>query len=149
MKCYIVACFNSLLMTSVLVISLYGCSGHGGSDSPFTIPEGLHIVAAVYDAGDPANIDDNILTIYFSEEIDQSTLPITPLIDTALVITGVGEIYARAMQYSLANGFISKLEITLDSIAIEPVPGVTGIALAAGIITNTTGEAAEIGRPQP
>ena len=54
--------WQSVLLVSVMLLALVSCGGGDSTSSgngEDTI-QGLHIVAALYDEGDPTNIDDNL-----------------------------------------------------------------------------------------
>jgi len=145
----IISYLKVVFILTFIAFTITGCpsSDSSGSNNQPPAYDGLHLLSVIYDGGDPIDIDDNIVTLYFSEEINQASLPITPIIDTAFTITGVGEIYARSATYSVIDNFVYKLEIILDSVSIEPQPGLTEIALAAGIISDSAGNPAENDNP--
>ena len=134
--------WQSVLLVSVMLLALVSCGGGDSTSSgngEDTI-QGLHIVAALYDEGDPTNIDDNVMTIYFNEDIDPASLPPTQKINQAFEITGQGDFFPRSIQYELIDGFVPRLQITLESSTIAPEIGVSQIALNDAFIHSASGD---------
>ncbi len=141
LNCYRI---QSLMLLALIAIS--GCNGGSSSGSSEPSFEGLHIASAIYDQGDPEDIDDNRLTVYLSEAIDPASVPTPFLTRTAFTVSGGEELWARSVSYGLVHGVAPALTIGLESI-FEPVTGETEIKLATGVITAADGSPVDPANP--
>ncbi len=99
----------------------------------------LNIAAAVHDDNGTTAMTDDTLAVYFSVEIDETSLPAT--IGNAFVIHGTGDIGNTAV-YTYTPGWPYKLIMELDGTAVRGYENTT-ISIANNAIRVASGELVE------
>lgn len=130
--------FRSIMsLAIILALGLSSCGGGGSSsdtpptssDTPPTTAK-VEITSVVYNDNGTVPIDDDTITVYFSEEIDESSLPLD--IESVFLVEGAGKI-GTTTERNYAKGWPYKLSIQLNNTAL-PGDKNTKISIADNVI---------------